>query len=87
MHITSEWYKKLIDQESPTTRQKITSIRSLQDNVVLPNHSADLLHAKNIAFGGIGHLSTVTDNRIKNYIVGLVESESLDKSPIHATTR
>lgn len=74
MQITSDWHKKMTDKESLYTRQKITSIRSLQDNVVLPNHSADLLHAKNIAFRGVGHLSTVTDSRIKNYIVGLVES-------------
>ena len=74
MQITSDWHKKLTDEESLLTRQKIMSIRSLQDNVVLPNHSAYLMHARNIAFKGVGHLSTVTDNRIRRYVIGLVES-------------
>ena len=74
MQITSDWHKKLTNEESLLTRQKIMSIRSLQDNVVLPNHSADLMHARNIAFKGVGHLSTVTDNRIRRYVIGLVES-------------
>ena len=42
----------------------ITSIYSHHDNIVAPQSSAQLPGARNLAFGGIGHVALASDARV-----------------------
>ena len=73
MRQSSSWHHDLCANESAITRQKLVSIRSTQDNVVIPNASSILSGASNISFSGIGHLSTTTNRQIHQYVLSLIE--------------
>ena len=60
----SGWLAQLAASETPETRALITSIYSHHDNIVVPQASAQLPGARNIAFGGIGHVALASDARV-----------------------
>lgn len=60
----SGWLAQLAASETPETRALITSIYSHHDNIVAPQASAHLPGARNIAFGGIGHVALASDARV-----------------------
>ncbi|WP_215408245.1 alpha/beta fold hydrolase [Janthinobacterium sp. JC611] len=60
----SGWLAQLAASETPETRALITSIYSHHDNIVVPQSSAQLPGARNLAFGGIGHVALASDARV-----------------------
>lgn len=60
----SGWLAQLAASETPETRALITSIYSHHDNIVVPQSSAQLSGARNLAFGGIGHVALASDARV-----------------------
>ncbi|MGZ5201354.1 MAG: lipase family alpha/beta hydrolase [Telluria sp.] len=60
----SAWLRALADSERQETRALITSIWSHHDNMVAPQDSSFLPGARNIDFGGIGHVALGSDPRV-----------------------
>ncbi|MDZ5635167.1 MULTISPECIES: esterase/lipase family protein [unclassified Janthinobacterium] len=60
----SGWLAQLAASETPETRALITSMYSHHDNIVAPQSSAQLPGARNLAFGGIGHVALASDARV-----------------------
>ncbi len=60
----SDWLRRLAAGESAATRALITSIYSHHDNIVSPQTSSFLEGARNIAFGGIGHVALGRNRRV-----------------------
>jgi len=62
--IPSPWLQALAAGENETTRARIVSLYSHHDNIVSPQTSSLLPGARNIAFGGIGHVALGSDARV-----------------------
>ncbi|OEZ83620.1 extracellular esterase EstB precursor [Janthinobacterium sp. HH106] len=60
----SGWLAQLAASETTETRALITSMYSHHDNIVAPQASAQLPGARNLAFGGIGHVALASDARV-----------------------
>ncbi|MCC7683225.1 triacylglycerol lipase [Janthinobacterium sp. FW305-128] len=60
----SGWLAQLATSETTETRALITSMYSHHDNIVAPQASAQLPGARNLAFGGIGHVALASDARV-----------------------
>ncbi|MFM2087297.1 MAG: hypothetical protein RLZZ237_2166 [Pseudomonadota bacterium] len=58
------WLVQLAAGERAEARARFTSIYSHHDNIVAPQDSACLPGARNLAFGGIGHVALASDVRI-----------------------
>ena len=58
------WLRALAASESPATRALVTSIYSHHDNIVAPQTSSELEGARNLAFGGVGHVALGANPRI-----------------------
>ena len=56
--------RALAASESPATRALVTSIYSHHDNIVAPQTSSELAGARNLAFGGVGHVALGANRRI-----------------------
>ena len=65
----SGWLAQLVASEAPETRALITSIYSHHDNIVVPQCSAHLPGARNIAFGAIGHVALASDARVLHQLL------------------
>ena len=65
----SAWLAQLAASETPETRALITSMYSHHDNIVAPQTSAHLPGARNLAFGGIGHVALASDPRVLRQLV------------------
>ncbi|WBS04723.1 alpha/beta fold hydrolase [Pseudoduganella sp. SL102] len=63
MRQDAEWLAQLA-QDDAAHRALVTSIWSWHDNIVAPQTSCRLAGAKNIAFGGIGHVALGSDPRV-----------------------
>lgn len=60
----SAWLQALASTESAATRALITSIYSHHDNIIAPQSSSVLDGARNIAFGGVGHVAMGSNRRV-----------------------
>jgi pimeloyl-ACP methyl ester carboxylesterase len=58
------WLAKLNANESEPSPVPIVSLFSWHDNLVVPQSSAELVHADSIAFVGIGHLSLLFSDEV-----------------------
>ena len=76
MREKSDWNAKLLAHETAQMRKKIISIRSTQDNVVIPNSSSILLGASNFLYDGYGHCTTTTSGTIGRKVLELVQTTS-----------
>lgn len=65
----SAWLARLDAGETPAARALITSLYSHHDNIVAPQASACLPGARNIAFGGIGHVALASDARVLHQLL------------------
>ncbi|PLY41311.1 lipase [Janthinobacterium sp. ROICE36] len=63
------WLAQLAASETPALRALITSMYSQHDNIVAPPTSAHLPGARNLAFGGIGHVALASDARVLRQLV------------------
>lgn len=60
----SEWLRALAASETIETRTLITSLYTHHDNIVAPQTSSHLPGARNIAFGGVGHVAMGRNRRV-----------------------
>jgi triacylglycerol esterase/lipase EstA (alpha/beta hydrolase family) len=58
------WLRLLSDSEDAATRALVTSIYTHHDNIVSPQTSSALPGARNVEFGGIGHVALGSDPRV-----------------------
>ena len=65
----SAWLRALAGSETLETRALITSIWSHHDNMVAPQDSSFLPGARNIDFGGIGHVALGSDQRVLDEVM------------------
>jgi len=72
----SGWLAQMAASETPETRALITSIYSHHDNIVAPQASAQLPGARNIAFGGIGHVALASDARVLRQLLAEITIKS-----------
>ena len=64
MRIDSPWLRALAASETMETRARIASLYTHQDNIVSPQTTSELPGARNIAFGGVGHVALGSDARV-----------------------
>ncbi|WP_370662713.1 esterase/lipase family protein [Massilia frigida] len=62
--LESAWLRALGASESAATRALITSLYTHHDNIVAPQTSSVLEGARNIAFGGVGHVALCRNGRV-----------------------
>lgn len=60
----SAWLRDLAAFETPARRARIVSIYTHHDNIVAPQDSGILAGARNIAFGGVGHVALCANPRV-----------------------
>jgi triacylglycerol esterase/lipase EstA (alpha/beta hydrolase family) len=60
----SAWLRALAAGECPATRALVTSIYTYHDNIVAPQTSSVLPGARNIGFGGVGHVALGSNPRV-----------------------
>jgi triacylglycerol esterase/lipase EstA (alpha/beta hydrolase family) len=60
----SAWLRTLAASETPATRALVTSIYTHHDNIVAPQTSSVLPGARNIGFGGVGHVALGSNPRV-----------------------
>lgn len=65
----SAWLAQLAASETPQRRALFTSIWSYHDNIVAPQTSAQLDGARNLAFGGVAHVSLARDPIILQCVI------------------
>jgi triacylglycerol esterase/lipase EstA (alpha/beta hydrolase family) len=63
------WLAALASSEDPAKRALITSIFTHHDNIVAPQTSGYLAGARNIEFGGIGHVALGCNTRILDCVM------------------
>lgn len=64
----SRWLGKLNEGESQPAPVPITSIYSCQDNIIAPQTSPVLSHAKNIPLAGVGHLAMTFSKQVQRLV-------------------
>jgi triacylglycerol esterase/lipase EstA (alpha/beta hydrolase family) len=60
----SPWLRALAASEDAAARARITSIYTHHDNIVSPRESSRLEGARNLEFGGVGHVALGSDRRV-----------------------
>ncbi|HEU4375480.1 MAG TPA: hypothetical protein VFS02_18435, partial [Telluria sp.] len=60
----SAWLRALAASESAAARALVTSIYTHHDNIIAPQTSSILEGARNIAFGGVGHVAMARNRRV-----------------------
>jgi triacylglycerol esterase/lipase EstA (alpha/beta hydrolase family) len=60
----SAWLRALAAAEDSATRALITSIYTHHDNIIAPQTSSVLPGARNLEFGGVGHVALGSNARI-----------------------
>ena len=68
--LENAWLGALAAGESAQTRALITSIYSHHDNIVSPQTSGLLEGARNLAFGGVGHVALGRNRRVLACVMG-----------------
>ncbi|MBQ5948400.1 triacylglycerol lipase [Massilia sp. ST3] len=69
MRRSSAWLQALGDGESAATRALITSIYTHHDNIIAPQTSSELEGARNLAFGGVGHVALGRNPRVLDAVM------------------
>lgn len=65
----SDWLAALADGEEAAVRDCVTSIYTHHDNIVSPQLSSVLPGARNLAFGGVGHVALGRNRRILDCVM------------------
>lgn len=64
MRRDSPWLQALEAAETGDQRARIVSIYTHHDNIVAPQDSSELAGARNVAFGGVGHVALGSNPRV-----------------------
>ncbi len=67
MRIDSDWLRSLNAAQEGTLEAILTSIYSLEDNLVIPAGSASLRGARRIELRGIGHLGLLGSSKVRDH--------------------
>ena len=67
--VASGWLQELGQGEDAARRALITSIYTHHDNIVSPQTSSLLPGARNIAFGGVGHVALGSNSRVLDTVM------------------
>ncbi len=70
----SPWLRALADGEDAATRALITSIYTHHDNIVAPQESSRLDGARNLEFGGVGHVALGSNPRVLAAVLGELDA-------------
>jgi triacylglycerol esterase/lipase EstA (alpha/beta hydrolase family) len=81
------WLGALAANETPATRARIVSLYTHHDNIVSPQTSSVLPGARNIDFGGIGHVRLGSDARVLAQVLALLEESAAHPAPSVAPSR
>jgi pimeloyl-ACP methyl ester carboxylesterase len=73
------WLATLASSETPAKRALITSIFTHHDNIVAPQTSSYLPGARNIEFGGIGHVALGRNTRILDCVMAELAAAPIEK--------
>jgi pimeloyl-ACP methyl ester carboxylesterase len=73
------WLRDLAASETAETRALITSIFTHHDNIVAPQTSSELDGARNLAFGGVGHVALGANRRILGAVMNELAGNSGDR--------
>jgi triacylglycerol esterase/lipase EstA (alpha/beta hydrolase family) len=60
----SAWLRQLASSEDFATRALVTSLYTHHDNIVSPQESSRLEGARNLEFGGVGHVALGSNPRV-----------------------
>jgi triacylglycerol esterase/lipase EstA (alpha/beta hydrolase family) len=74
------WLRDLAASEGPDVRARIVSIYTHHDNIVAPQDSSVLPGARNIAFGGVGHVALGSNPRVLAEVLQLLRELRADAS-------
>jgi triacylglycerol esterase/lipase EstA (alpha/beta hydrolase family) len=64
MRDNSDWLRALAAGEDASIRALVTSLYTHHDNIVSPRESGRLEGARNLEFGGIGHVALGSNPRV-----------------------
>jgi pimeloyl-ACP methyl ester carboxylesterase len=65
----NSWLHTLDASETPAMRELITCLFTHHDNIVAPQVSGQLPGARNIAFGGVGHVALGRNKRVLDFLM------------------
>jgi triacylglycerol esterase/lipase EstA (alpha/beta hydrolase family) len=72
----SDWLRSLAGAEDAASRALVTSLYSHHDNIVAPQTSSYLPGARNIEFGGIGHVALGSNRQVLSCIMCEIARET-----------
>jgi CheY-like chemotaxis protein/triacylglycerol esterase/lipase EstA (alpha/beta hydrolase family) len=81
MRRDSEWLRALARSEDAATRALLTSIYTHHDNIVSPRDSCRLEGARNLEFGGIGHVALGSNPRVLAAVMEELAASSPASAP------
>ncbi|HEY1043281.1 MAG TPA: alpha/beta fold hydrolase [Telluria sp.] len=70
----SDWLRELAAAETPATRALVTSLLTHHDNIIAPQSSSILEGARNIGFGGVGHVALGRDRAVLACVLEEIEA-------------
>jgi pimeloyl-ACP methyl ester carboxylesterase len=70
----SAWLRTLAAAETAAARALVTSIYSWHDNIVAPQASSVLPGARNIGFGGVGHVALGSDPQVLACVMAEIQA-------------
>ena len=68
------WLSALAGGEEADARGRIASIYSHHDNIIAPQTSSELLGARNLAFGGVGHVALGHNRRVLSAVLAEIDA-------------
>lgn len=74
------WLSALAGGEAMEARALITSIYSHHDNIIAPQTSSELPGARNLAFGGVGHVALGHHPRVLDVVLREIEAVRVDRA-------
>jgi pimeloyl-ACP methyl ester carboxylesterase len=83
MRTGSAWLRALADSEDDAARALVTSLYTHHDNIVSPRESGRLEGARNLEFGGVGHVALGSNPRVLSAV--LQELAALTAAPAPMT--
>jgi len=75
------WLRTLAQGEDPAARALVTSIWSHHDNIIAPQTSSELPGARNLAFGGIGHVALGRNPRVLDAVMAEIARVEPEREP------
>lgn len=79
------WLTALAGGEDSAVRARITSIFSHHDNIIAPQTSSHLPGARNLAFGGVGHVALGHERRVLDAVLRELDALRIDRGAAAAT--